>query len=889
MPRSVIPDPDHDPDITVVRGPASPRGPPARAAADLDPDRTVIRGPAPRHPRPAQPDPTRTVHDTDPDATVIIGGTRVAAAPLPDVPLPRPQPLALAAGFRLHEYRIDEVLGQGGFGITYLATDVHLNAKVAIKEYLPEEIAFRTGDRSISPNASRHQDRYRQGLDSFLLEARTLASFRHPAIVRVARFFEAHRTAYMVLEYEEGSPFKTWWPVNADLGETGLIELLLPLLDGLSTVHAAGFLHRDIKPDNIQLRRADGTLVLLDFGSAGQTVAVAEAGAVVLTPGYAPLEQYGLGTQGAWTDIYALGATLYWAVTGKKPPDAETRAGNPKAYVPVAQAHAAVAQAIGTGPLGEAFLRAIDWALEPEAARRPQSVAEFREALCADHSTSLDLQAALRLGESADEAEIEAQRHSRWGRWKLRVRHTLSVLLVPTAWPLAVKLTLAMLATALLPMGVTALYNLRAAQAVVLAGELKFVEQIAHSTAGRISQFITDNRYLARALASDADLQAALRAAPGSAPTPVAGPAAGAAPVLPATPTGSAAAPSAAALSDKLARIVAANPDVHRISLVAPNGEVLASSEAALLGLSFASERFFKDALLNGAQTTGLILGAAGASLGMVLAQPVLADDSRVLGVMLLRVRGSSVAAIVDEVRNDPALTPMLLDRDGVVIHHTQEDLIFSSLAPLSAATQAAIAEDRRFGRDKVESLNEPELAAAMVGARATGHVAHTSNISQREEILGFAPVLAHNWVLAVGKSRTDFQAPLLTLYQQLLWSVVLVGLLFAGLALLFARSIVRPVLALTAAANALKEGDFEHANVEVKRRDELGQLGRTFNVMIDVLRQRDREGRRQGRADGSPDRSRDRSKDRSRDRSGDRSKPREAEKTQPERSRPRS
>jgi hypothetical protein len=135
----------------------------------------------------------------DPDATVIRG--------LPPQPLPKRQ-LALPPGLQLHEYRIERVLGQGGFGITYLATDANLSAEVAIKEYLPEEIAFRASDRSVSPNASQHRDRYQQGLENFLAEARTLASFRHPNIVRVARFFEAHHTAYMVLEYERGRSFK---------------------------------------------------------------------------------------------------------------------------------------------------------------------------------------------------------------------------------------------------------------------------------------------------------------------------------------------------------------------------------------------------------------------------------------------------------------------------------------------------------------------------------------------------------------------------------------------------------------------------------------------------------------------------------------------------------
>jgi serine/threonine protein kinase/HAMP domain-containing protein len=805
-----------DPEATVVRPRAGStitrtQALPSRAELgpdpSLDPDATVVK-------------PRRAA--ADPDATVIL---RPGAAPLVRLPEPRRLPLALAPGFRLHEYRIERVLGQGGFGITYLATDVHLNSRVAIKEYLPEEIAFRTGDRSVSPNASQHRDRYREGLENFLVEARTLATFRHPNIVRVARFFEAHRTAYMVLEYEEGQPFKTWWPAHRHIGEAGLLELLLPLLDGLAAVHTAGFLHRDIKPDNIQVRAADGRLVLLDFGSAGQTVAVAGQGAVVVTPGYAPLEQYGFGRQGAWTDLYALGATLYWAVAGKKPPDAELRTANPRSFVPAVEAAAAAAEAAaatpaGAGPVfGSAFLQAIDWALVVEAAQRPQSVGELRRALCTDHVASLDLQEALRDGDTVPDETHQPLRV----RAAVRLRRFFSTLLHPPAWPLALKMTLAMVATALLPMGVTALYNLRGAMEAVTAGEMRFVEQMAISSAGRLAQFITDQRHLVRALATDEDLQLAAASAPPRPPE------------------------QAGKLNDKLARFVQANPDLERLLLADLQGRVLAASDSSWAARDVAAEPWFREAAQGRAHTGDLALGREEYFPGMVLAQPVTGADGQVLGVLALRVRGSSVATLIDEVRNDASLTPFLIDRDGVLLHHLQEDLVFSSLLPLPPQRQAELAAEQRFRRSRIESLNEAGLAAAMLGAQRTGHVAYRSTVHGRDQIAGYAPVAAHDWVVGVAKSRTDFEAPLRPLYTQLQWSVALVGLLFTGLALRFARSIVRPVRALTQAAAALKEGQYETAAVEVKRRDELGQLGRTFNVMIDVLRQRERERRRDG------------------------------------------
>jgi serine/threonine protein kinase/HAMP domain-containing protein len=752
-----------------------------------DPDATVIR-------------PRRSRAD-DPDATVIKplgGGPAAQPRPLP----PRAASVALPNGFRLHEYRIDGVLGQGGFGITYLATDVNLDARVAIKEYLPEEIAFRSSDRSVSPNASRHRDRYQQGLESFLVEARTLASFRHPAIVRVARFFEAHRTAYMVLEYEKGSAFKAWWPQHAAIGEKGLVELLQPLLDGLAVLHAARVLHRDIKPDNIQVRADDGRLVLLDFGSAGQAVAVADQAAVVVTPGYAPPEQYGLGQQGPWTDVYALGATLYWAVAGKKPPEAETRLADPRAYRRAVE--------VGRGRFGEAFLRAIDWALALEPAERPRDVLSFRQALFADHTSALGLQEALRSGDTVIEGERPAPRK----RWRNGWRLVLS----PLSWPLALKMTLAMLATALLPMLLSAAYNQRGALAALSASELRFTEQLAHSTAGRVAQFIGDSRHYARALSGDQDFVVFLGAP---------------------DETGR------ALLRDKLVRQVAANPDVQFAMLMDAAGTAVVSSDPEVAGRNFAFRRYFQEAMQGRPAMTGLTVGAVAGASGIFFAEPVKGDDGRVMGAVVLRIRGSSVAAILDEVRRDSALTPFLVDGDGVLVHHPDAKLLYRSLLPLPAPKLAEIKADQRFRRDNIESLNQPVLAGAMVGAKQAGHVSYFSHLTNRPEIAGFAPVPGQDWVVGVTESRAVFEAPLQALNRQLLWTVLLVGLLFAGLALRFARGIVQPIRQLTQAANALKAGDFNNATVPVQRKDEVGQLARTFNVMIDVLRQRERERRR--------------------------------------------
>ena len=280
--------------------------------------------------------------------------------------------IALPRGHALREYRIEYTLGIGGFGLTYLAIDGNLNLRVAIKEYLPGDLALRSDDQSVQPKSGTALDRFNWGRSRFLDESRTLASFRHPNIVRVMRFFEANQTAYMVMEFVDGKPLNEWIKDRRPLSERQVIAIVLPLLEGVGLVHRGGYLHRDIKPGNI-LMREDGSPVLLDFGSARLATANTERTAIV-SPGFAPLEQYhSLGNQGPWTDLYAIGAVLYWMVTGDKPMDAPAR-------MPRDMMKPAI-QAGDRSRYGAGLLNAIDWALAPAEEARPQSVAELARAL----------------------------------------------------------------------------------------------------------------------------------------------------------------------------------------------------------------------------------------------------------------------------------------------------------------------------------------------------------------------------------------------------------------------------------------------------------------------------------------------------------------------------
>jgi serine/threonine protein kinase len=217
---------------------------------------------------------------------------------------------------------------------------------------------------------------YRWGLDRFLLEARTLAKFSHPGIVRVLRYFEAHATAYMVMDYERGESLKAVLAKRATLAEPELKSILATLLDGLAAVHAAGFLHRDIKTDNI-LIRPGGQPVLIDFGAARNALSGSTRTlTAILTPGFAPPEQYsGDGRQGPRTDLYAMGCVLYGALTGQKPPDAVTRMRADTVDDGLAAARSRYS---------EPFLRAVRWSLALDESARPQSVEEWRKALAGE-------------------------------------------------------------------------------------------------------------------------------------------------------------------------------------------------------------------------------------------------------------------------------------------------------------------------------------------------------------------------------------------------------------------------------------------------------------------------------------------------------------------------
>ncbi|MFZ6731135.1 protein kinase domain-containing protein [Undibacterium sp. Ji42W] len=282
----------------------------------------------------------------------------------------------LAVGTRLNDFEITGVLGEGGFGIVYLAFDHSLQRTVAIKEYMPGSLAGRSADTSVTVRSERHKATFEAGLKSFINEARLLAQFDHPSLVKVYRFWEENKTAYMVMRHYDGHTLKQIVNKRPKLvTEAWLRFIFKQILEALDTLYRSKILHRDISPDNIIVQK-NGVAVLLDFGSARQIIGDMTQGmTVILKPGYAPIEQYADDVempQGSWTDIYALAAVMYFAIMKSPPPISVGRVVK-DTMLPLQDGEHAGFSA--------KFLKGIDHALAIQPQDRPQSMDEFRQLL----------------------------------------------------------------------------------------------------------------------------------------------------------------------------------------------------------------------------------------------------------------------------------------------------------------------------------------------------------------------------------------------------------------------------------------------------------------------------------------------------------------------------
>jgi class 3 adenylate cyclase len=391
--------------------------------------------------------------------------------------------------------------------------------------------------------------------------------------------------------------------------------------------------------------------------------------------------------------------------------------------------------------------------------------------------------------------------------------------LIPRNWPIAVKLALALVVAALVPMLIVSYYNAQTGMTAMAGIESKKLAQLAQSIGGRIDQLIKDTRHTISYLGWSEE---AIR--------------------LVTSPTEE----ERVLLHDKMSRLTAANRDLELLMVLDEDGKVIASTKPNYIGRKLDFRDYFKEAVRGGEYVSDIEVGTASNSAGMYFSTPVRNLRGRIAGVAVLKLKESTIASIMEQSRGVGAsLTTFLVDADGVVIHHPdRKRILYRSLAPLPDARLKTLIDEKRFGMNvtSIPSLELTDLADALLGSRDPGFVRYTSPISRAPEIAGFAPLSEKDWRIVVSESEEVFSKPLNRMFNNALSSVALVGLIFIVIGFAYARTFTRRIKLLASSARAIESGDYEHAKVTDASQDELGRFAATFNAMIDGVKARQRE-----------------------------------------------
>lgn len=399
-------------------------------------------------------------------------------------------------------------------------------------------------------------------------------------------------------------------------------------------------------------------------------------------------------------------------------------------------------------------------------------------------------------------------------------------LIYPPAWSIAAKISAALLMAAIAPMSFTAYYNLRQSLESVEASEYRKLELSATSTASRLDQLIIDIQRVALQVSSDRNLVGFLAS------------------TTPAERT--AFRPS---MQSTLENVFRSNADYDAVYIIDKLGACVAATAPIFVGQNYAFREYFRSSIQGRLYVSSILIGKTTKRPGLYFSSPVRSPRGDIVGVAVLKIVEKDIGEIVNRLRLGSFGYAFLVDQQGVIISHPDKSLMYHSLAPLSPETQKQIATDRRYGLAQIKrSLDLPELAAVMVGAKEPGHTSYYSPLEQTRQMVGFAPLDVQPWVLGVNKPQAEFAAPLNRLIWQNGSSVLVVGGITAIIALFLARSIARPIRALTDAAQALEQGDFNPQRLALVSRtqDDMGRLVRVFLHMAEEIRAREQKLKQQ-------------------------------------------
>ncbi|NEP00113.1 MAG: HAMP domain-containing protein [Symploca sp. SIO2E9] len=383
-------------------------------------------------------------------------------------------------------------------------------------------------------------------------------------------------------------------------------------------------------------------------------------------------------------------------------------------------------------------------------------------------------------------------------------------------------------------MSFNAYYNLRHSLEAAEGSEYRKLELLATSTASRLDQLIIDTQRVVIQVSSERNVVSFLAATKPEAKE--------------------AFRPAAQSV---LKNVFGSNPDYDAVYLMDRKGRCLASTDPSFVGQTYSFREYFQQAIEGHSYISSILMGKTTGRAGLYLSNPVRSDSGEIVGVAVVKIKEKDIGKIVNALSRDSKSYAFLVDQQGVIISHLDKSLMYHSLAPLSPETQKRIAADKRYGFTQVESLDLPQLAAVMVGASEPSHSSYYSQLKGKRQIVGLAPLEVVPWVLGVNKSEALFSAPLNRLIWQNSRSLIVVGAIAALIALLLARSIANPIHSLTKAAQALKQGDFDHeagGNCDFSQdlskasytQDDIGQLVRVFLQMAQEVKVREQKLKQQ-------------------------------------------
>jgi C4-dicarboxylate-specific signal transduction histidine kinase len=389
-------------------------------------------------------------------------------------------------------------------------------------------------------------------------------------------------------------------------------------------------------------------------------------------------------------------------------------------------------------------------------------------------------------------------------------------LFYPPAWSIAVKLSVALLVVAIAPTIFASYYNLQQSLENAKSSEYRKLELLAASNAGRLDQLIVDIQGVVIQVSTDRhaiDFLAANN-------------------------------PEAfrSSAQQKLDSVFYSNSDYDAVYLLDKQGNCVASSDRAFLSQNYSFRQYFQQAIRGRPYISGILIGKTTKRPGLYLSNPVQSNSGEIVGVAVIKIRAEKISEIVNSLKVGSSGHAFLVDQHGVIISHRDRSLLYRSLAPLSPQVSQQIVADKRYGLERIQSLNLSELATVMVGAKETGHATYRSPRDRTLQTIGFAPLEVQPWVLGVTKPKDQFAAPLDRLIWENTRSVLVVGAIASGVAIILARNISKPICLLTNSAQALERNNFDPQTLTVVSRsqDDMGQLVRVFLNMAGEIKARE-------------------------------------------------